>query len=310
MPITLQRPPPQPTRAAAFSRRHHLLLTLVAATLSWLAVMQAQAAERIVIAGGDLTEIVFALDEGHRVVGVDTTSTYPASLEALPSIGYVRTLSPEGVLSLRPEMVLASHFAGPDATLARLRAAGVSLLQAPAPNGKAAEDVSAKIRFVGEALGRESAADRLANRFESELAEVQRRIDVDTHAPRVLFVLSADSGPMIIGGKGTVAESMIRMAGGKPLTGGITGYRPLSMESVISLQPDIVLMMAEQLEGGSPQTILQRPDLADTPAGQQQRLITMEGMLLLGYGPRTPLAIRQLHESIVATMNASQGASP
>ncbi|PMR77366.1 heme/hemin ABC transporter substrate-binding protein [Billgrantia endophytica] len=304
---------PWPSQRVAFratSLRRFLLRGLLVIAMSCLAVVPASAAKRIVIAGGDLTEIAFALGAGQRVVGVDTTSTYPATVGELPSIGYVRTLSPEGVLSLRPEQVLASHFAGPEATLSRLRAAGVSVLQAPAPRGGAADSVPAKIRFVGEALGQEAAAERLVSTFEAELAEVREHTAAYTDGPRVLFVLSAESGPMIIGGKGSVAEAMIRMAGGEPLTGGVTGYRPLSLEAVMALQPDIVLMMAEQLENRSKESVLQRPDLRETPAGRQGRLVAMEGMLLLGYGPRTPFAIGKLHEALRASMATAENEGP
>lgn len=270
------------------------------------ASVQAGAAERIVIAGGDLTEIVFALGEGQRVVGVDTTATYPAEAVDLPNIGYVRALSPEGVLSLRPESVLVSHFAGPETSLLRLSDAGVRVFRAPAPEGNAHSDVAAKIRFVGEVLDREAAATSLIEIFHAELDSTIREVEslhpTSSWPPRTLFVLSAESGPLVVGGKGTVAEQMIALAGGEPVTGNVQGYRPLAMESVMALAPDVIVMMEEQLASVSHERVLLRSDLAATPAGRHGRLIAMDGMLLLGFGPRTPEAIRELNRSLHRAM--------
>ncbi len=301
------------TQGQAFRAFLLRILLAVPTFLSWSVTVQASAAERIVIAGGDLTEIVFALGEGQRVVGVDTTSTFPADAQDLPNIGYVRTLSPEGVLSLRPEVILASHFAGPEASLARLADAGIHVHRAPAPQGEAHRDVAAKIRFVGETLDREATAEALVEAFHAELASATQEVEAlrpsPDWAPRTLFVLSAESGPMVIGGKGTVAEQMIALAGGQPVTGDIEGYRPLAMEAVMALAPDVIVMMQEPLGDGDAELVLQRPDLAATPAGRHGRLIAMDGMLLLGFGPRTPQAIHELNRALRQASSQSEASN-
>lgn len=284
---------------SAYQAANRLPSLLAAIMLAALASLPANAAERLVIAGGDLTEIVYALGEDERVVGVDSTSTHPDAALELPSIGYVRSLSAEGVLSLRPDQVLASHYAGPNTALERIRDAGVALERAPELSGDAERDVPAKIRFVGRVLERQEEAERLVGRFERELEEVTHRLDDVTRRPRILFVLSAGEGPLMIGGEGTAVADIIRRAGGEPMTGGIDGYSPISPEAVIDLQPEAVLVMSSQVAGqNSQEWLLERPDLGQTPAGKEGRLIAMDGMLLLGFGPRTPQAIRELGQAL------------
>ncbi|SDI99358.1 heme/hemin ABC transporter substrate-binding protein [Billgrantia gudaonensis] len=282
-----------PTSADQAANRLPWLLAAV--MLAALASLPANAAERLVVAGGDLTEIVYALGEGERVVGVDSTSTHPDAALELPSIGYVRSLAPESVLSLQPDRVLASHYAGPDTALERIRATGVDVEKAPELSGDAERDVPAKIRFVGSALERQAEAERLVGRFERELEAVTDQLADVTQRPRVLFVLSAGEGPLMIGGEDTAVADVIRRAGGEPMTAGIEGYGPLSPEAIMDLQPQAVLVMASQ---SGQDRLLDRPDFSETPAGKEGRLIAMDGMLLLGFGPRTPQAIRELGQAL------------
>ena len=84
---------------------------------------------RVVSVGGAITETLYALGAEHLLVGADTTSLYPAAATRLPSVGYARALSAEGVLSLRPTLLLAGAEAGPPAVMRQLAAARVNLLQ-------------------------------------------------------------------------------------------------------------------------------------------------------------------------------------
>lgn len=248
---------------------------------------------RIVIAGGDLTEIAWALGAGERVVGVDTTSTWPPAAAGLPQIGYVRSLSAEGVLSLTPDLLLAAADAGPDIALDQLRAAGVTVAVAPAADQVGA--IPAKIAFVGDALGLDAEAEQLAEAFTAKLAAVREKVGRLDDRPRVLFILAARNGAPLVAGEGTSADGMIALAAGQNAATGFQGYKPMSEEAIIAARPDVILMMqehAEQIGGAS--AVLDRPEIALTPAGRAGRVIAMPGMLLLGFGPRTPAAIAEL----------------
>lgn len=257
----------------------------------------ASAADRIVIAGGDLTEIVFALGAGDRVAGVDQTSTHPAAANGLPQIGYVRRLSAEGVLSLAPDLVIAAHEAGPVTVLEQLRSAGVKVSRAPAAAG--ADGIATKIRFVGRALGDEERAGALAARVEADLETIAHRIASLQSRPRVLFILMVRDGAPMVAGSGTAADEMLRLAGAENAVMGFEGYKSMSREAIIAAAPEAVVMMTSHADAaGGIDAVLSRPDFALTPAGRERRGVTMEGGLLLGFGPRTPEAVELLARAL------------
>ncbi|MEM6487420.1 MAG: ABC transporter substrate-binding protein [Pseudomonadota bacterium] len=263
-------------------------------------------AQRIVVAGGDLTEIVFALGAGDRVIGVDQTSTWPPEVSERAQIGYVRRLSPEGVLSLAPDLLLAAHDAGPDIAFEQLEAAGVPV--ARAPRAKRAEDVAAKIRFVGQAIGKGAEAEALAAAYEADLASVSGKVATIDAAPRVLFVLSVRNGAPMVGGTDTSADAMIGHAGGVNAAAGVEGYKPMNREAIIAAAPEVILMMRQHAERlGGVGEIMAMPEIALTPAGLAGQAVTMDGMLLLGFGPRTPEAIAELARALHAERAVAAG---
>ncbi|MEM6546269.1 MAG: ABC transporter substrate-binding protein [Pseudomonadota bacterium] len=264
------------------------------------------AAKRIVVAGGDLTEIVFALGQGDRVVGVDQTSQFPPEVADLAQIGYVRRLSAEGVLSLAPDLVIAADDAGPDVVMEQLQAAGVPI--ARAPETKTAAEIANKIAFVGEVLGQKDQAAAEADAFSARLAEITEKTGTLPSQPRVLFVLSVRSGAPLVGGLDTAAHEMITLAGGENVAADINGYKPMGREAILAAAPDVVLMMEQHAaRQGGIDAILARPEIALTPAGQAKRAVTMDGMLLLGFGPRTPEAIAQLARALHPDTAAAAG---
>ncbi|MEO1775509.1 MAG: ABC transporter substrate-binding protein [Pseudomonadota bacterium] len=287
-------------------RRQALLgLGLIAITAALPARAQDEP-QRIVVAGGDLTEIVFALGAGDRVIGVDQTSNYPAGAAEREQIGYVRRLSPEGVLSLSPDLLLAAHDAGPDVAMEQLAAAGVRI--ARAPETETAADIAEKITFVGEAIGRREEAAALAEAFTTDLRAVGDKVAALSDSPRVLFILSIRGGSPLVGGTGTTAHEMITLAGATNVGAGIEGYKPMSREAILATAPDVILMMEQHAERmGGKEEILALPEIALTPAGQAGRAVTMEGMLLLGFGPRTPAAVAELARALHPESAAASG---
>ncbi len=261
--------------------------------LALLLPLGAAAAERVAIAGGDLTEIAFALGAGDQVIAVDTTSTYPEAATALPQLGYFRRLAAEGVLSVAPDLLLVSPGAGPSAALAQIEAAGVAVARAPDIEGP--EGIGPKIRFVGAALGRGAEAERLAAAVEADLAAVAARVARLAARPRVLFILAFQNGLPLVGGEGTSADAIIRLAGAENAAAGAEGWKPMSREALIAAAPEAILMMtgrAHATDGMA--ATLALPELSATPAGRAGRGFEMDGNLLLNFGPRTAEAAARL----------------
>lgn len=280
----------RPLLGAAFGLFGGLLLGLAAP----LGAEEAPTpAGRIVVAGGDVAEIIAALGAADRVVGVDTTTQYPPELAELPSIGYARALSAEGVLSLAPDMLIGAHDAGPANVLEQLRAAGLAVELAP--TGEGAEVVPAKIAFVAHVLGLGPVGEELSEAYRAEMAEVAAEVARIESRPKVLFILTLRDGAPMVGGAGTSADAMITLAGAENAARGFDGYKPMNREAIMAAAPDVILMMDRHgPEGGGAAAVLALPEIAATPAGQAKRVVTMDGMLLLGFGPRTPEAVRTL----------------
>lgn len=251
---------------------------------------------RIVTIGGPVTEIVFALGHGAQVVGTDTSSTYPPEVSALPKVGSHQRVSAEAVLALRPTLVLASEQT-PRSALEQIEAIGVPT--AYVDEVTSADQVGARIRAVAVALGRGPEANELALRAARELADA--RAPRVASAPRVLFIYARGASVVSVAGTETAAAAMIELAGGINAVTEFDGFRPLSAEAVVAARPDVLLMMpsgAESLDGDD--GVFALPGVALTPAGKQRRLIEMDGQLLLGFGPRTGEAVRQLRAALSA----------
>ncbi|GIV87512.1 MAG: hemin ABC transporter substrate-binding protein [Chloroflexus sp.] len=255
-----------------------------------------ESVERIVSLSGDITEIIFALGMGDNIVGVDISATYPADkVKALPSIGYQRRLNAEGILSLNPTVVIGTESAGPPEALAQVRAAGIPLALTAAP--PTLESPIQKILFVARALGIPQRGYELAGQVEADIARARAEASSLTRQPRVLFLYLRGTDVQQVAGANTSIDAMITAAGGINAGAevGIVNYAPLSAEVVIAAQPEVILVLTKGLESvGGIDGLLKIPGLADTPAGQQRRVIDFDDLYLNGMGPRTGQALADL----------------
>lgn len=280
------------------SRRSLLGLMAAAGTVASFApggiLKPTSAAEpRVVSIGGAVTEIVYALGAEDRLAAVDSTSLYPAGAQDLPDVGYMRQLAAEPILALNPSLVLAVADAGPPPVFEQLRAAGVRIITVP--DTPSPEGVIEKIQAVGRALNLEQRANALAKDIEDSFAKTRTQIAGLEAQPSVLFLLSIGRGAPLAAGRGTSAARMIDLAGGRNAANAFEGFKPLSPEAAVAAEPEVILVTRETLEQlGGKAKLLARPELATTPAGRNKRLAAMDGLLLLGFGPRTPEAVRKL----------------
>ena len=248
--------------------------------------------QRIVSVGGAVTETLFALGLGSRIAGADTTSTYPEAANALPRVGYTRQISAEGVLSMRPDLVLLTHNAGPQAAVAQLRASGVQVEQVA--NGHDAESVAAIVRRIGAVTQTPAPAEALADAIEDGFAALAAAIEGRPPA-RVLLLLSAGSGPLLAAGTGTAAASIVGLAGGEVAFPEMEGYRPVSPEAVLAADPDWVVVPAHVAQAlGGPGAIAGLEAVRRCRAAREKRVAVADSLYLLGFGPRAPQAAADL----------------
>uniref|UniRef100_UPI002E25DF14 heme/hemin ABC transporter substrate-binding protein n=1 Tax=Vreelandella massiliensis TaxID=1816686 RepID=UPI002E25DF14 len=259
----------------------------------------AQAApERIVSADGALTEIVHALGEGERLVGVDTTSQFPEAVTELPQIGYKRALSVEGVLSLNPDLLLMTDDAGPDTAVRQLNNSGLELHTfATEPT---LEAVKHKVLGVAELLDKPEAGRTLWARIQADVEAARVSSERLDEPARVLFVLGLNDRSPLVAGTNTEANAMIELAGGVNVIESFEGYKPISTEGIAMTGADVVLMMEREEHAASAAELFARPGFAALPAAEKQRLIKHNGTFLLGFGPRIGEAIGWLNQALYA----------
>ena len=244
---------------------------------------------RLVSIGGSLTEIIYALGEQGKLVARDQTALYPEAAVALPDVGYMRALAPEGVLSVSPSALLVIEGSGPPEALEVLSHAGVEYQTVP--ESYSAEGVLLKIRAVGQALGVADKAEALAKTTELQFAELAARTDAVTQPKRILFILSVEGGKIQASGTGTAADGIIALAGGVNAIDEYSGYKALTEEAIIDAAPDVILMMDRGGDHSASDADLKaNPAIALTPAGQNDAFHRLDGAYLLGFGPRTAAA--------------------
>lgn len=252
---------------------------------------------KFVSIGGSLTEIVYALGAENRLIARDTTSHYPPDATKLPDVGYMRNLSPEGVLSLSPDGILLIEGSGPPSTIEILAHAEVPMVIIPehfTQNG-----VIQKILKVGQALHQNEQAKKLADRIEYDFSENDKLLNKITQAKRVppkriLFVMTIQNGRIMAAGKNTAADGMIALSGGTNAVTDYDGYKLINDEAIINAAPDFILMMSHAGSTTTIDQVLALPAIQMTPAGKNKAVIQMDGLYLLSFGPRTALAARDV----------------
>jgi iron complex transport system substrate-binding protein len=250
---------------------------------------------RIVPLWGNLSEVVFALGLGDHVVGRDVSATF-AEAKHLPLVTRSHDVSAEAVLSLKPTLVLAQTDTGPPEALEHLRNAGVPVVVVDVPTS--IDDIPARIRAVAAAVGLPDEGRALIERTEDEIAEVRSAIPKGPR-PKVAFLyMRGQAGVYLIGGPGSGADSMIGAAGGidaGTAMGLENPFTPLTSEALAEAAPDVILMTTTGLASvGGKAGLLAMPGVAQTPAGRDGRVVTVEDGLLYSFGARAPKALGQL----------------
>ena len=268
----------------------------VLATPTWAASSPASPAipaKRLVSLSGALTEVVYLLNAQGMLVGTDTTSLFPEAAQKTTKVGYVRQLSAEGLLSLKPDAVVGTSEAGPPVVIDQIRQAGVRVALVPARHDWA--EVQEKVAVVGREIGRVSEAQALLAQLDAQWAGVKAQVAKASRKPRVLFVL-AHSGSPQVSGRGTAADALMRYAGCSNAITQFDGYKPLTAEAMASAAPEVIISTTQGIEAlGGEAAFWKRPELALTPAYAKKALVTLEASHLLGFGPRLPTAVQALH---------------
>ncbi len=249
---------------------------------------QADDSSRVTIAGGSLTEIVYLLEQENKLVAVDITSNFPEEAKQLPSIGYVRALSAEGVLSLSPSLILGEDDTGPPTVMEQLSRVGIQIEIIPEENST--DGIIKKVKCIAEILGVDkNTKDKTLAILNADAKELKLLTEMNKkESPKVMFILSMESGSPTVGGRDTSADGLIKMTGAVNVMDSFEGWKPVSTEAIIQAKPDFILISERGLNSfGSIEKLGQHPSLVFTPAAKNNNIIAMDGMAMLGFGPRT-----------------------
>ena len=283
-------------------------LALCASLVLSTQALAAELPQRWVSAGGALSEWITALGGEARLVGVDTTSQHPASLKALPSVGYQRQLSAEGILSLRPDVLVGTEEMGPPPVLAQIRKAGVrvelfsSKAELPA--------VDENLRHLGQLLGAEQQASALATDYRQRLDALHANVKLaqaGQQAPGVLLLVGHAGAKPLIAGQGTAGDWLLSQAGGRNLAAH-PGYKNFSNEALAALDPDVIVFSDRALadEQALQALLKENPALAASRAVREKRLVSLDPTLLVGgLGPRLPATLQSLAATFYPAAQAS-----
>lgn len=255
-------------------------------------------AERIVSLNGSITEIIFALGSGDKVVGCDTSSFYPEKALSLPKIGYQRALSAEGILSLSPDLILGTDEAGPPTVLQQLEFTGKKALIQKTDYSLAG--VVEKIQFVGKAIGKEKEAEKLTLEIEKQISKSGKEKSWKK-LPVILFIYARGQGTVNVAGKETAGDEMIRQINAKNSITEFSGYKPINPESVFTNFPNLILIPSKSLESlGGEAGLWNLQGFNQIPVQKRVPIVQMDDLLLLGFSARFGEAVTSLKAKVKA----------
>lgn len=251
--------------------------------------------QKLITAGGTITEIVFALGAGERVIAVDQSSQYPEAVKQLPMVGYYRELAAEGVLSFAPDKILAIEGVGRQEVIKQIESTGVQVVVYNKPTST--DGLVALIKQLGDDLGKAEQAEQLIAKFKASLpgenrSESYSKTSNNTPPTKAVFLLSASDRGLIAAGTETVPQLIFNYAGIQNIAAKHTGFKGINNEALALQQPDFLVAPRHVVMGaGGKEKFCQSPNLSLIKAAQQCKLLVMDSLQSLGMTPRLADAI-------------------
>ena len=249
--------------------------------------LPAEDPSRVVVAGGSIAEMLYALQAGELIVAVDSTANYLPETKDLPSVGYVRNLSAEGILALKPSLILGEHDMGPAEVLNQISSVEVEVERIEERHST--QGIIDKFICIARVLDQEGAAREV---LESQFAEIVTSLEktnvASADVPRAALILNFVDNQPIVAGANTSGDGLLRMAGAENVFSDVEGWKPLSRELLIAANPEHIVLTERALKSiGGLQGMLSDPLLASTDALSTDNVHAYGGMSLLGFGLQT-----------------------
>ena len=273
--------------------KNYVILVLLLLTKNLLAIdssifKKAKDASRVVIAGGSITEIFYFLGEQDRIVALDVTSNFPPEAKSLPSIGYVRALSAEGLLSMNPSIILGEDDMGPPAVIKQIRETSYDLRIIP--EIRTIDGIIEKIECIASILDVTEKSDAIiSKKLEPYIKKIMlNRKRIAKKGIKVMLVLNMQSSSIIVAGANTSGSGFIDLIGGENIFESFEGWKPVNAEAVLELNPDYIIVPQRNVHKGLDVTSIADSELfKNTNAGKNKNFIFDDAMAITGFGPRT-----------------------
>ncbi|MDB4951280.1 MAG: ABC-type transporter, periplasmic subunit [Gemmatimonadetes bacterium] len=257
---------------------------------------RAAQAERVVCVSKQINELLYAIGAQGVLVARDLTSMYPPAIQKLPSVGYHRALSAEGIISAKPTLFLTDGNVGPDAVLGQLRKVGIPVL-VMTPGGTP-DSAQLLLSALGRRFHHEQAAEAVLARWKAGMDSVL----ADTarwsagRRPRVLVMhFGQVINNYLAVNRGSSADQVIRWAGGVNAIDSIGGMTRLTPELIAKAAPDVIIATDVGFDRvGSAQSFAALPGVALTPAARAGRIFRVDETEVMYFGPRTPAAVHRI----------------
>ena len=249
---------------------------------------------RMVSVGSGVTEIIYALGVQSNLVGNCVSSNYPKEANDLPKVGYQRMLPSEGIISLNPDIVFITNETGPQSVINQLKNGGVDILKLRA--GRSLEDIYLNIEQISNYLNISDVGNVLIEKIKSQKENLDMQISQMQSNPKVLFILG-HGGVARVAGKNTAADSMINLSGAENVVADFSGYKPVSPEQFVKLNPEFILTTSMGVDAkGGMEKFNSMPGIRDTIAARNGNILIFDAQYLLGFGPRTVEALTELND--------------
>lgn len=231
---------------------------------------------RLVSVDGNATEILLNLGLSEHIVAADLTSQ-PLLPESVENLGYHRTLSAEGLLQLHPDLVIGSNHMGPETTLSALKKANIPVLKLHSPTSL--EQLEANIVTLASRLGVESASQNLIQQIDNRQQSLFNKLP--DNKPSVVFLLDIGERGLSQAGTDTTGDALITLLGGKNISQ-FSGYKSISVEALLAINPDIILVGSRSDSLDSANNLINRqPLLQHSQAAKNNQIVSVNAATLI-----------------------------
>lgn len=250
-------------------------------------------ARKIITAGGTITEVVDALGYGSQIIATDITSTYPVSMQALPSIGYRNQIKAEGILALGPDLVLIEeNYLTPD-VVDQLKAAQVNIQVFKKPT--TVEGTKTMVNEIAAFFDEVEKGAEINKSIDADLAELDTYLKSQESKPKAIFVMARGPETVFVAGDKTFATEIFKMAQLEGTATGFDEFAPLTPESLVQMNPEYLVFFESGIQSlGGKEGLVKIQGIEQTTAYKEGQIVALDGQYLSGFGPRVGKAALEL----------------